>query len=56
MRALPYCRKTIETANSSLLDTERDYRQKYSKHLPLSAEGSNPDRYFGFFQVRKLFS
>jgi hypothetical protein len=27
-----------------------------SNHLPLTAVGSNPDRDFGFFYVRKLFS
>jgi hypothetical protein len=26
----------------------------FSYHLPLTTVGSNPDRYFGFFQVRKL--
>jgi hypothetical protein len=30
--------------------------RKTSNHLPLTAVGSNPDRDFGFFHVRKLSS
>jgi hypothetical protein len=31
-------------------------RSLTSNHLPLTAVGSNPDRDFGFFHVRKLSS